>query len=451
MKKAGSKGIREQGTTTAKRGEGQPLLVQIEKPIYGGSFLARVEGKALFVPLTLPGEQARVRVVEEKKSYAIAEPEEIAAAASGRVEPGCRHFGACGGCQYQHANYATQRALKEAILRETLQRGGVAVPEKIAVLAGDPWGYRNRIRLAVDAEGRVGYRARQSHAVIPISECPIAAPALVNAALSAAEVLRSQRPRLSPAEISLFANAGESEVLSTLFVQSRAKQSVDDFAEALKERVPALAGVQLVSLDHRGQPAAAGKPEEAIAEWGNRFLTYRVGGVDYQVGHGAFFQVNRWMVDEFVDRVTEGRSGGLAWDLFAGVGLFARRLAGGYADVIAVESAPASTRTLRGNLEGTSGRGVEGEVAAFLKSKAARSKPELIVVDPPRIGLGGEVTSLLANAGAPTMVYVSCDPATLARDLRALVAAGYAVSSITMADMFPQTFHLETVVELQRS
>jgi 23S rRNA (uracil1939-C5)-methyltransferase len=152
-----------------------------------------------------------------------------------------------------------------------------------------------------------------------------------------------------------------------------------------------------------------------------------------------------------VNLVTADRSGAIAWDLFAGVGLFAKRLATGFDEVIAVESAAPSMKTLGANLAGTMGRGVEASVAAFLKSKAARSKPDLIVVDPPRMGLGSEVSSLLANAGGATIVYVSCDPATLARDLQTLIAAGYAVSTITLADLFPQTFHLETVVELHRS
>ena len=428
-----------------KRDSGQSLLVQIEKPIYGGSFLARLDGKAMFVPLTLPGEQARVHIVEEKRSYASAEPDAILAASSARVDPGCRHFGACGGCQYQHAGYETQLDLKKAILRETLERGGVPAPEKIETLAGDPWSYRNRIRLAIDAGGRVGYRARRSHAIIPINECPIAAPSLVTAAFSAADLLRSFKPRLSVKEVSLFSNADESEMLVAVFVQNRGEQSIGQFAEGLKERVPAVSGVQFSALDHKGQPT------ERVAEWGNRSLTYRVGDMDYQVGHGAFFQVNRWLLDKFVERVVTNHHGTLAWDLFAGVGLFARRLAAGFGDVVAVESAPASTRTLAANLEGTSGRSVAAEVAMFLKSKAARPSPDLIVLDPPRTGLGGEVTSLLAKVGARSIVYVSCDPATLARDLRALIAQGYLVSSITLVDLFPQTFHLETVVEMQRS
>src|SRR5271169_6527116 len=155
---------------------GQEKLVQIEKPIYGGAFLAHMEGKAVFVPLTLPGEKARVRISENKRGYATAEVEEIVTASAERIAPGCRHFGICGGCHYQYAGYETQLALKQSVLRETLERGGVRAPEEISMLSAatesQSWGYRNRIRLALDAAGDSGYRGRRSHAVIPIAECP---------------------------------------------------------------------------------------------------------------------------------------------------------------------------------------------------------------------------------------------------------------------------------------
>lgn len=437
--------MKRDASNTATNELGRVTVVQIEKPIYGGSFLARMEGKAVFVPLTLPGEVARVRIVEEKRNYASAEPEAILASVSNRVVPDCRHFGACGGCQYQHAEYESQLAFKQAILHETFERGGVRSPDKVEILAGDPWLYRNRIRLAVDAAGRVGYRTRRSHAIVPISECPIAAPVLIAAAVSAGDLLRSLRPRLNLTEMSLFCNADETELLLTLFAQNRSKPSIEPFANELNKRVPALNGVQLVTVDRTGQPSAT------IAAWGNDSLTYRVGALEYKVGHGAFFQVNRWVLDRFVSRVTSGRRGTVAWDLFAGVGLFAKRLALTFDEVLAVESAPASASALELNLKCTNGKSVKADVTAFLKSKTSKSRPDLIVVDPPRTGLGGEVSSLLADAGARNIVYVSCDPATLTRDLRVLIAAGYAVSSVTLADLFPQTFHLETVVELQQS
>ncbi len=148
-------------------------VLKIEKPIYGGAFLGRNEGKAIFVPLTLPGEEVRVRITEDKRGYASAEVAEIFTAAPERIAPGCLHFGTCGGCHYQHAGYETQIAFKRAVLRETIERGGVRAPEEIAVLATtepQSWNYRNRIRLAFDAEGNPGYRGRRSHSVVPIVE-----------------------------------------------------------------------------------------------------------------------------------------------------------------------------------------------------------------------------------------------------------------------------------------
>jgi 23S rRNA (uracil1939-C5)-methyltransferase len=168
------------------------------------------------------------------------------------------------------------------------------------------------------------------------------------------------------------------------------------------------------------------------------------------VDQGAFFQVNRWLVDELVECVTAGLHGGQAWDLFAGVGLFARKLAERFERVIAVESAPAAKAPLKHNLGGTNATAVKATTLEFLRGAANGERPDAIIVDPPRTGLGAETTELLGRISAPEMVYVSCDPATLARDLRALVAAGYAIERIALADLFPQTFHLETVVKLRR-
>ena len=428
---------------------GETQLVQIEKPIYGGAFLARLAGKAIFVPLTLPGEEARVRIVEDKRGYATAEVDQLISTAPQRVSPGCRHFDACGGCHYQHADYATQLELKQSILRETLERGGVTAPEKIDILTGEPWGYRNRIRVAFDAAGNVGYRARRSHNVIAIAECPIAAPLLVQAALAAAEIARRFAPALRPSEIALFCSADESALLVSVFIPNHpAKVRFDEFAHALAERIPALRGAELVVDSRTGKKD--GRTLGTVAQWGAKSLMYRAAGFDFRVDHGAFFQVNRWLVDALVERVTTADSGTLAWDLFAGVGLFARGLTSRFAKVVAVESAPTATAALELNLRGTTGSGVRAETLAFLRQNKSK-RPDLIVVDPPRTGLGAEITSLLTSIAAPSITYVSCDPATLARDLRALISSGYAIRSLALADLFPQTFHLETVVHLHRS
>lgn len=427
----------------AQSGKDRTVRVQIEKPIYGGNFLARNEGKAVFVPLVLPGEQARVRVVEEKRGYATAEAEEVVVASPERIAPKCPHFGPCGGCQYQHASYETQLRIKQDVLRETLERGGVLPPGEIGILAGQPWAYRNRIRLAFDAQGDPGYRGRRSRAVVPIRECPIATPLLERAALAAAEVLRRFAPALRPTEIALFCNADETGLLATVFVAHAGKLRFDEFAVELQRSIPELAGAELVI--ERG----ANQSPRTVAHWGETSLVYRAAGADYRVDHGAFFQVNRWLVDALVERVTAGLSGELAWDLFAGVGLFARQLAQSYGQVIAVESAPAATGGLAANLVGTCGAAVRSSTLEFLRRHRTGQRPDLIVVDPPRTGLGADVTALIAKIAPPTLVYVSCDPATLARDLGALLASGYRIESMALADLFPQTFHLETVVRMR--
>jgi 23S rRNA (uracil1939-C5)-methyltransferase len=432
----------------------EPLLVEIEKPVYGGACLARIDGKAVFVPLTLPGEQARVRITKAKSGYATAEVEEIIRAAPVRIVPACPHFGACGGCHYQHTDYATQLALKQAILRETLERGGVRVPDEIAFLSGEPWRYRNRIRMAMDAAGNPGYRGRRSHGVIPIQQCPIAAPLLIETALAFADVARRFASALRSTEVALFCDAAETALLATVFTANPAKMRFDALALAWRERVSALIGAELVT------EGRAGQQPRTLAQWGAASLDYRAAGFDYRVNHGAFFQVNRWLVDALIERVVAGQQGELAWDLFAGVGLFARQLAANFTRVVAVESAPSAVEALAANLKGTSGIPVMSETLVFLRTHAPHrpagaasrsATPDLIVVDPPRTGLGAETCALLGEIAAPALVYVSCDPATLARDLRALLASGYQIQSITLADLFPQTYHLETVVHLRRA
>jgi len=426
-------------------------LVQIEKAIYGGAFLARAEGKAVFVPLALPGEMVKARVTEQKRGYATAEVEEIVTPAAERVVPLCPHFGTCGGCQYQHTGYATQIALKQSILRETLERGGVHAPDKIDVLAGseaEAWGYRNRIRLAFDGNGNPGYRGRRSNAVVPIAECPIAAPLLARSAFAFTDCARQVAPQLRVEELSLFCDPKETALLATAFVKSAPSGILDVLARAMTERIPELKGMELAAItDER----SGEQTPRTIARWSETHLKYPAAGFNYRVDHGAFFQVNRHLVDALVERVTAGRKGMLAWDLFAGVGLFARTLTTSFDRVVAVESAPAAIPGLDANLHATGGSAVKAWTLDYLRGKAKREHPDLIIVDPPRAGLGAEITTALLEIGAAAVTYVSCDPATLARDLRALLASGYSIESLTLVDLFPQTFHLETVVQLRRS
>ena len=419
-------------------------LVQIEKPVYGGSFLARLEGKAIFVPLALPGEQVRIRVLEDRRGYANAEVDELVTPAPQRRPGTCRHFGSCGGCHYQHADYALQLHFKETILGETLARAGVDPGGRIEVLSGQPWAYRNRIRLAFDGSGALGYRGQRSHRIIPIAECPIAAPLLVRAALALGESLARLGAGLRPAEVSLFANSAESAMLATVFVPQVRPRDLEALAGEWGARIPELCGLELAPA------GSSGKKGQSIARWGRNSLEYPAAGYGYRVDSGCFFQVNRWLVDALVEKVTAGTRGRLAWDLYAGVGLFARALAQNFEQVIAVESERAATPPLKANLRETGAEAVAADTLAFLGRNPPGNVPDLVVVDPPRTGLEAEASAKLLRILPSAMVYVSCDPATLARDLKALTAQAYRIESVVLADLFPQTFHIESIVRLAR-
>jgi len=437
------------------------IPLHVEKPVYGGDCLARLSdevpgaagrvGKAIFVPLTLPGETITARITEDKRSFAKAELDEVLTRLANRVSPACPHFGVCGGCHYQHAAYSSQLTMKQEILRETLTRAGVTVPREMAVLAAEPWAYRNRIRLAVAPDGKVGYRGRRSHEVVSISECPIAAPILFQTAECVGIFLRENLPAASLAasitEFELFINHDQSQLLLTLFCETAPPGEPAEWLPTLR------AALRLQATGIRIQLADGSVQPQILAAEGLPSLSYAAAGFAYQVDHGAFFQINRLLMDDFVALITAGHSGKIAWDLYSGVGLFARRLASHFAEVLAVESAPASFPALQRNLMHTAGRAINSTTLDFLRHnrEQRQPRPDFIVLDPPRGGLGAEVTTLLNAIHAPEMVYVSCDPATLARDLRALTLERYQIESLTLVDMFPQTFHIETVVRLRRA
>ena len=429
------------------------MKLRMEKAVYGGSSLARVgegelAGKTAFVPLTLPGELVEAHISENKRGFLQAEADAVLDLSPFRTTPGCPYFGICGGCSYQHAVYAHQLAMKEAILRETLERAHLAKLPAIGVVSGEPWQYRNRIRLGVQRDPlALGYRERRSHRLLGIDHCPISAPLLEKAIIAVTDLLGSPEP---PAFAELFNEVefftdGEWLLLSLFTEARRATQSAPGILyQALRRDLPELSGTGIFLAQGRA-------PARLVQTGGDGSLMYQAGRHRYKVSLGSFFQVNRYLLEPLVELVTGGRGGRLAWDLYAGVGLFARALAERFERVIAVETSPSSAADLRHNLKETSHRVVEAATLDFLlKHKASSTAPDLVVVDPPRAGLGPEITAALARIGTPEIVYVSCDPATLSRDLAALVESGYDLRTITMVDLFPQTFHLESVSVLTR-
>ena len=427
--------------------------VRIERAVYGGAGLARKgNGAVALVPFVLPEELVEIDASSDELLHVL-EP------ALTRVSPQCNHFGRCGGCQYQHAEYATQLELKRAILAETMQRAGVHDLPEIAAHIGEPWGYRNRVRFRLGmAEGklRVGYSVRGTNEFLPIVECPIAAPLLWQAAATLLELAENDAEirawMASADEVEFFCNEDSSRLLMTLLgtrAMPARKNGFPRLCEALQQRLPQLSGAGVAPLDARRSSVKLVRTEA----WGSNGLAYRVAGEGYWVSRGGFFQVNQFLVEKLVALVCAGRQGTVAWDLFAGVGLFSRVLARGFRQITAVEANPSAAGDLKNALAtlGRQHRAIQATTLDFLRGAVVqRERPELIVLDPPRAGAGLEACELLLKIGAREVVYVSCDPTTLARDLVAL-QRGYSITAMHLVDLFPQTFHLETVVVLTRS
>ena len=423
------------------------MQLRIERAIYGGAGLARHEGKAVFVPFTLPGELVEAEIAEEKRSYATAELVSVLEASEDRRLPPCRYYGTCGGCHYQHADYAAQPGMKAAILRETLERARIREIPEISTLSGEPLGYRNRVRLHVERNPfSLCYKYRNSHRNLPVESCPIAAPALQRAI----EVLHREGGALGLGgwvkEVELFA-AGDEPILVSFFTDAAPKAAERALAASwsgLVDVLPAIAGAAIFSASDDRSPL------RRLAHLGEESLIYPSQGRRYCVSSGSFFQTNRFLIDSLIQTVIGEEKGGIAWDLYAGVGLFSLPLTQDFTSVVAVEASASAVRDLRENLRGTTHRIVASDTAAFLRRAVEQRTPapDLAVVDPPRAGLGAAATSALGKLRPRKITYVSCDPATLSRDLAGLLESGYRLRKIHLVDLFPQTFHLESVTHL---
>ncbi|HEX3471896.1 MAG TPA: 23S rRNA (uracil(1939)-C(5))-methyltransferase RlmD [Silvibacterium sp.] len=427
------------------------MKLRVEKSIYGGAGLARADGKAIFVPFALPGELVEAHVTEDRTSYASAELESVLEASPMRVSPPCAYFGECGGCHYQEANYAQQLEMKVQILRETLERAHLKEIPGIAIVQGEPLGYRNRIRLHVDrSSSMLCYKRRGSHANLAVNACPIAAPVLEDALRTFQSFGQQWRLGEHFDEMELFTNAEQCSILVTLWSAGDARAATHQLQQLwpqLVESIPQIGGAAVLSSERGKQQGGM------LAQAGSQALSYHSASRDYRVSLGSFFQVNRFLIDALVELVVAEDSGAVAWDLYAGVGLFARALTSHFEQVVAVESAARSVRDLRHNLDGGGHRVAASSTLDFLRRtrKTKQPWPDFVVVDPPRAGLGKEVTTLLGEIRPEHITYVSCDPATLSRDLKSLLDSGYHLRSMYMVDLFPQTFHLESVAMLSLS
>ena len=400
---------------------------------YGGEALGRDSGgRVVFVPFALPGERVQVRLLEQRRRWARARLMQVLQPSPAREVPRCRHFAACGGCHYQHMPYADQLLAKQSILREQLQRLGKVVdpPVEPCIPAASPWNARNQLQFHLDPAGRLGFIGHPQaeggdRQVLPIQECHLPEPALSDL-----------WPRLQLEAIPGLERVGlraGRDGQAMLILHGGGPPQVE-----LDLDLP----LSMVWLSPGGLEVLAGSPH----------LTFEVLGREFRVSAPSFFQVQTGLAGELVRLVLEGlavASGELAYDLYAGVGLFSAFLAAAGARLAAVEESPWACEDFVHNLEAF--EEVELYEATVEEALAGLpGSPQAVVVDPPRAGLAPAVVDGLIGLAPPRLVYVSCDPATLARDAARLQAGGFRLERAIPIDLFPQTFHIEAVTHWRR-
>jgi 23S rRNA (uracil1939-C5)-methyltransferase len=402
-------------------------MEQIELRLTGQAYLGRAfgrddQGRMVFVPFAQAGERVRVQLVETHKRWALGRLQEVLDPASERVEPRCRHFADCGGCHYQHLPYAEQCRVKAQIVRDQLERigGFERPPVREIVPSASPWFTRNRLQYSLTPAGKLGFKASMSDRVVEIQECYLPDPDLSHLwpRLDLESVPGLRRVALR--------SGREGELLVVLHA----------------DRGPEVE----VELDLPASVVWLG-PEGPTVLAGDGHLIHEVLGRPFLVSAGSFFQVHTALAEDLVQqamRALEIQPGDRVYDLYAGVGLFSAFMAELGAHVYAIEESASAVADFEANLD-------EFEQVELYHATVEQALPALpgdpdaILVDPPRAGLGREVVEAITRHGPKRLVYVSCDPSTLARDSKWLAAKGYRLDHVTPFDFFPQTFHIETL------
>jgi 23S rRNA (uracil1939-C5)-methyltransferase len=432
------------------------LTLTIESLAFGGDAVAHTDdGRTVFVPGACPGDSVSVEVVADHGRYLRARVTEVLDASMERRTPPCPYFGECGGCQWQHVSHAAQIDAKRRAVADSLQRiGGIEDPcVGEVVAAGQAYGYRNRTELTVGADARgglvLGLAAAGTDRTVPIDRCmlmPDRVRSHPKALAGALRFLSRGRP-LSLLRVAVRAAANTPDV------------SVDLWAEtgpfprsAVARTLSSAARFETLTRVLVKGPVKAREVSGVEVLAGKGHLRERLAGSDYRVSAPSFFQVNTAVAERLVAHVLEeaGASGDdVVFDVYAGVGTFTLPLAAASREVVAVESSGHAIRDLRANLESA---GLDAEIAPgdAARALAEAGRADLAVVDPPRGGIAAEAVDALASCGPRRIVYVSCDPTTLARDAVRLRTRGYAFVRATPVDMFPQTYHVETVAVFDR-
>jgi 23S rRNA (uracil1939-C5)-methyltransferase len=440
--------------------------VTVDRLAYGGEAVGRHEGLVVFASGAAPNETVRVRVRRVQRRHVEADVVSVENPSSERVAPRCVHFAqGCGGCTWQHVDYAAQLRAKETAVRDSLERLGALqdLPLRPIIPAPSPWHYRNKMEFAFHPEGVLGLHPRGAwHSILPLQECLLAPPltvALVKAAQAFAREanLSLHDPRTHQGllrELVVRHSRGTGETMLGIVTSP----GPFDAAAAMAERLAAVdASVVGVVRSIRASSDTSAPLQQTTLLRGQDHITETVGGLRFGIGIETFFQTNSAQADALVALVRElagELAGALAIDVYCGVGMFTLALASAGAKAVGIELSASSVEAARVNAQTNNlceARFFAGDARTVLPEVLAEHGiPRVVVLDPPRAGAGGKVMRRIARAAPARIIYVSCNPTTLARDLVELGPFGYRISVVQPLDLFPQTYHVETVVALDR-
>ncbi len=441
---------------------GQEIELRFDDLLSNGQAVGRAGGMAVFVFGPLPSERAKIRITAVKPKYAIGEVVTLLETSQSRAEPFCPVFGICGGCQVQHLHYEAQLAWKRNVVRSALQRiGGISEADvKPVIGTAHPREYRNKMALVVDHPNHAtgfGFYKQRSHDVVPIDRCPIVQPAL-NRTIENLIALRRD-PKTSPAfETAKHVVARTSLATKQNVIALTTRQpaeSLEALSETLYRRLPATAGL-IESFDLPSENAILGRRSKSLA--GNDSIEEIVGGLRFRISTRSFFQVNVEILERIFEVIAPlAENARKVFDLYCGSGAFALWFAKFGCAVFGIEENASAIEEARKNaglndvasrIEFQRGR-VE-DVLAQPTVKERLQAADAVFLDPPRKGTDPRVLEAIAAAGVGSVWYLSCDPATLARDLKLLLPKGYRLVSVQPFDMFPQTGHVESLAVLSQ-
>jgi 23S rRNA (uracil1939-C5)-methyltransferase len=405
------------------------FTLELTDSTFGGDALGRLpDGRAVFIPFGVPGETVKIRLTSEKPTFARGEIVEVITPSPQRIAPLCPHFGVCGGCSYQHLAYPDQLLLKQKIVADQLRRLGglVDFPVDPVVASPSPWNYRNTVQFHVSPTGRLGFQRASSNAFVEVSECHLPQDAI-----------NQLWPQLNLEEGSGITRAdlregADEDLLLTL------ESQVDDPPE-FEVDFP-------ISVVYTG-------PSNTTVLSGEEFVIMPVLSRNFKVSSASFFQTNLPQAEAMVKKVLSlagDLKGRTVLDAYCGVGLFSAFLAEKAGQLIGIELSDSACDDFAVNLDEFENVSLYiGAVEEILPS--LELIPNIVVIDPPRAGLDQKVVAAIAAAAPEKVIYVSCDPSTLARDIKRFAAQGYTVKSVTPFDQFPQTHHIECISLLEKA